>query len=145
MAGPIDPSLPGFYAIGVNTGTGPASFASIGLPGVRFNQVIAVQKAGTAVVSGSSLPAGSVTIVGDLLSVVVPLSLLPSTGFAPEAYGFNIWPRSGAGGTEVISDFAPDNATVAAAVPEPAGWMMMILGFGVLGIRMRSRLVSKPA
>ncbi|WP_253200969.1 PEPxxWA-CTERM sorting domain-containing protein [Sphingomonas quercus] len=139
MAGAIDTSLPGFYAIGVNTGTGPNSFASIGLGGVRFNQVIAVQKAGTATVSGNSLPSGAVTISGDLLSVLVPLSLLPSTGFAPEQYGFNIWPRSGAGGTEVISDFAPDNATLAAAVPEPATWATMLAGFGVLGLALRRR------
>jgi hypothetical protein len=147
MAGAIDASLPGFYAIGVNTGTGLNSFAAIGLAGVRFNQVIAVQKAGTAAVSGNSLPAGSVTIAGNLLSVVVPLSLLPSTGFDPETYGFNIWPRSGAGGTQVISDFAPDNATVsaAAAVPEPASWIMMMVGFGALGARMRRRPVLKPA
>jgi hypothetical protein len=131
----------------VNTGTGPNNFAAIGLAGVRFNQVIAVQKAGTAVVSGNSLPAGSVTIAGNLLSVIVPLSLLPSTGFDPESYGFNLWPRSGAGGTQVISDFAPDNATIsaAAAVPEPASWLMMILGFGLLGARMRGRRVLKPA
>jgi hypothetical protein len=144
MAGAIDPTLPGFYAIGVNTGTGPNSFASIGLGGVRFNQVIAVQKAGTAIVSGNSLPAGSISIVGDLLSVVVPLSLLPSTGFTPDFYGFNIWPRSGAGGTEVISDFAPDNATVSSSVPEPATWSMMLLGFGALGATLRHRRVLKP-
>jgi hypothetical protein len=145
MAGAIDPNLPGFYAIGVNSGTGPNNFAAIGLAGVRFNQVIVVQKAGTAAVSGNSLATGSVTIAGNLLSVLVPLSLLPSTGFDPESYGFNIWPRSGAGGTAVISDFAPDNATVAAAVPEPASWLMMIVGFGLLGFQMRRRPVLKPA
>lgn len=146
FAGVIDPSLPGFYAIGVNTGTGPNSFASVGLGGVRFNQVISVQKAGTAAVSGNSLPAGSVSIVGDLLSVIVPLSLLPSTGFTPNLYGFNIWPRSGAGGTEVISDFAPDNATVSSSsVPEPATWFMMGLGFGTLGVMLRHRRALKPA
>jgi hypothetical protein len=145
MAGAIDATLPGLYAIGVNTGTGPNSFASIGLAGVRFNQVIVVQKAGTAAVSGNSLPAGSVTIAGNLLSVLVPLSLLPTTGFDPESYGFNIWPRSGAPGNGAISDFSPDNATVAAAAPEPASWLMMIVGFGLLGFQMRRRPVLKPA
>jgi hypothetical protein len=100
--------------------------------------VIVVQKNGTAAVSGTPLAAGSVTIAGNAFDVRVPLSLLPSTGFTPNHYGFNIWPRSGAGGLEVISDFAPNNATIA-PVPEPAGWAMMIVGFGAIGGAMRRR------
>jgi hypothetical protein len=136
MAGMIDPSLPGFYAIGVNTGTGINNFAAIGVPGVVFNKVIAVQKAGTAAISGVALPTGSVTISGKKLSVIVPLSMLPSTGFRPTQYGFNIWPRSGTtGGNAVISDFAPDNAT--ASVPEPSAWLLMIAGLGAAGFALR--------
>ena len=137
MAGAIDPSLGGFYAIGVNTGTGPNNFSAIGEAGVRFNQVIAVRKDGTGNVGANNLAPGSVTIGGNLLSVLVPLSLLPSTKFAPEHYGFNIWPRSSTvGGTAVISDFAPDNATLAAA-PEPATWATMVIGFGLCGAALR--------
>lgn len=142
MAGAINPLLGGFYAIGVNTGTGAGPFGPIGAPNVLFNRVIAVQKAGTATIGGVPLAAGSVTIGGNALSVVVPLALLPSTGFAPNHYAFNIWPRSGPGGFEVISDFAPDNATLA-AVPEPASWAMMVGGLGLLGgalRRQRARL-----
>jgi hypothetical protein len=145
MAGAIDTTINDLYAIGVNTGTGPASFASIGLPGVSFNQVIAVRKDGTASIGGTALSAGSVTIAGNALSVVVPLSLLPSTGFNPEQYRFNIWPRSavvlapGQPGAGVISDFAPDNATLAVAAPEPAAWALMIAGFGLTGAMMRRR------
>lgn len=146
FAGTIDPSLPGFYAIGVNTGTGAGPFASIGAPDVRFNQVIAVQKNGTAAIGTTSLVDGSVTIGGNALSVVVPLSMLPTTGFDPMHYGFNIWPRSGAGGLEVISDFAPDNATLAAAagaVPEPAAWSLMLGGFGLVGGTLRRQRLSR--
>jgi hypothetical protein len=143
MAGLIDATLPGFYAIGINTGTGAGPFASIGAPNVLFNQVIAVQKNGTATIGGTALAPGSVTIGGNALSVVIPLSLLPTTGFDPLHYGFNIWPRSGAtGGLAVISDFAPNNSTVAAAagaVPEPANWMMMLGGFGLIGGALRQR------
>ena len=142
MAGVIDASLPGFYAIGVDTGTGPSNFASIGLPGVRFNQVIAVQKDGTARIGATSLAAGSVVIGSNALSVMVPLSLLPSTGFDAPNYAFNIWPRSGAGGTSVISDFAPDDRTVSSlalsAAPEPATWLSMLLGFGLCGFALRA-------
>ena len=139
FAGNIDPSLPGFYAIGVNTGTGTGPFASIGAPDVLFNQVIAVQKDGSATIGATALSAGSVTIGGNALSVMVPLSLLPSTGFDPAQYGFNIWPRSGTtGGLGVISDFAPNNATLAAAaVPEPAAWSLMLGGFALIGGTLR--------
>ena len=143
MAGTIDTSLPGFYAIGVNTGTGAGPFAPIGAPNVLFNQVIAVQKNATANIGPNALAPGSVTVGGNALSLVVPLSLLPSTGFDPEHYGFNIWPRDGVHtGLAAISDFAPNNATVAAAVPEPASWAMMLGGFGLIGGAMRRRRIQ---
>ena len=139
--GAIDPSMPGFYVIGANTGSGTGPFGSIGAPDIKFNQVILVQKNGTATIGGVALDAGSVTIGGNALSLIVPLSLLPSTGFSPGRYGFSIWPRSGAGGAEVISDFAPDNSPLA-AVPEPAAWSLMVGGFGLIGGAMRRRRPS---
>jgi hypothetical protein len=146
FAGPIDPSLPGFYVIGVDTGTGAIRpFGSIGEPNVVFNQVIVVQKDGSAVVSGNPL---SATVVGNLFTLSVPLALLPSTGFAPGDFGFNIWPREGATvtGNNQITDFAPNNALLTAngalltpAVPEPSTWLTMIMGFSLLGAAMRLR------
>jgi hypothetical protein len=38
----------------------------------------------------------------------------------------------------VISDFAPENRTLSAAVPEPSTWAMLLLGFGFVGGAMRS-------
>jgi hypothetical protein len=146
MAGAIDPSRFGLYAIGVNTGTGTnAPFANVGNPDVVFNQVIAVFKTGAVSVGGNPLTAN---ISGASLSLVVPLSLLPTTGFQPARYAFNIWPRNGGDPSDnfQISDFAPDNATLAAA-PEPAAWAAMLLGFGVLGgvLRARRRPAAAPA
>ena len=142
FAGAIDATLPGFYVIGVNTGTGTGPFGSIGAPGVLFNKVVVVQKDGTAKVGATSLAAGSVVIGGNALSVMVPLSLLPTTGFDPAHYGFNIWPRSGSvGGLAVISDFAPNNSTLA-AVPETATWSLMVGGFGLIGGTLRRRRTS---
>ena len=143
MAGTIDSALPGFYVIGVNTGTGTiAPFGSIGAGNVRFNQAVIVQKSGAATVGATPLTA---TISGDMLSLVLPLSLLPSTGFEPGHYSFNIWPRSGTvGGLATISDFAPDNSDLSAA-PEPASWAMMLGGFGVIGGAMRRRRVARPS
>jgi hypothetical protein len=82
---------------------------------------------------------------GNQFIVSVPVALLPSTGAAPSSYGFNIWPRFGATvtGNAQISDFAPDNALLSAngllPVPEPATWLMMLLGFGLIGGIMRFR------
>lgn len=143
FAGAIDPATPGFYVIGVNTGTGTGPFGSIGEPNILFNQVAVVQKAGTAAIGATPLAPGSVTIGGNALSLVVPLSLLPSTGFDPMHYAWSIWPRSGSvGGLATISDFAPDNATLAANVPEPAAWSLMVGGFGLIGGALRRRRPS---
>ena len=151
FAGAIDPSLAGFYVIGVDTGVGAIRpFGNIGEPNVVFDQVIVVQKTGSAVLSGNALKA---TVVGNLFTLSVPSAFLPSTGFAPQDFGFNIWPREGSTvtGNNQITDFAPNNALLTPtgalltpAVPEPATWLTMILGFGLLGGAMRLRR-GKPA
>ena len=64
------------------------------------------------------LAAGAITISGPDLTAVIPLSMLPSTGFAPADYHFNLWPRDGLGTNDQIADFAPDASTF--AVPEPS-------------------------
>ena len=141
FAGLIDTAKLGFYVIGANTGTGTNSFAAIGLGNVRFNQAIVIQKDGSAAIAGVALPAGSVTIAGNGFTALVPLSRLPPTGFVPADYGFNLWPRTavaGITGNAAISDFAPNNATIASS-PEPSTWAMLVLGFGAVGIAMRRR------
>ena len=145
LAGAINPALPGLYVIGVNTGTGViAPFANVGAPNVIFNQALVVQKTGT-VGLGANPNALTATIDGDAFSLLVPLSLLPTTGFAPGQYGWNIWPRNGLGGDNTqISDFAPNNATLQ-AVPEPASWALMLFGFGALGAALRRRRTATTA
>ena len=143
MAGDIDRRKPGLYVIGVNTGTGTIRpFAGIGAPDVIFNQAIIVQKTGAATVGGNALTAA---VFGNILTVMVPLARLPSTGFAPREYGFNIWPRNGLGNNNQISDFTPDNTTLSAAVPEPASWALMIAGFGLAGGLLRRRPLQAAA
>ena len=142
LAGDINPATAGFYVIGVNTGTGViAPFASVGAPNVIFNQAIVIRKDGSGSIGATALDASTITISGNIFTVRVPLALLPTTGFAPGDYGFNLWPRVAVGNNNQISDFAPNNANISAngAVPEPATWAMMLVGFGGVGMAMRRR------
>jgi hypothetical protein len=148
LAGDVNTSLPGFYVIGVDTGRGAnAPFGNIGEPDVVFDQVIVVQKNGTAMLGANSL---TTLLSGNEFIVSVPVALLPSTGFAPQNFGFNIWPRFGSSvtGNSQISDFAPNNTllTSLGLLPEPATWLSMILGFGLIGGAMRfRRWADRPA
>jgi len=149
LAGDINPALAGFYVIGVDTGAGAIRpFGGIGEPNVIFDQVIVVQKNGTATLGANSL---SVLLAGNEFIVTVPVALLPSTGATPANYGFNIWPREGSTvtGNSQITDFAPNNALltvrgVVTAVPEPATWASMLVGYGLIGGALRFRR-SGPA
>ena len=141
LAGAINPATNALYVIGVNSGTGVIEpFADIGEPNVIFNQVVVVQGA-TATGAVGMIPV-TVTFGTDSFTAVVPLALLPSTGFAPQLYGFNLWPRVGLGNNNQIADFAPDNALLS-AVPEPGTWLTMLLGFGLVGGLLRFR--RRPA
>ena len=146
FAGPINPTTAGFYVFGVNTGTGTSRpFAAIGEGNVIFNQAIVIQKNGTGTIGATALSPSSITISGNSLTALVPLSLLPSTGFSPLQYGFNLWPRIGSGSNSQITDFSPENATLAISpAPEPATWASMLVGLTGAGgwARRRRKLVG---
>lgn len=136
-AGAIDPATAGFYVIGVDTGLGAnAPFGSIGAPNVIFDQALLIQKSGAATLAGANV--GTASIVGNSASINLAATLFPSTGRAAGAYGFNIWPRSGAAGNGAVSDFAPNNGLLS-AVPEPRSWGLLLLGFVGIGLAMRGR------
>jgi hypothetical protein len=140
FAGTINPAVtPGFYVIGVNTGSAasPGSFAGIGAPGVLFNRVITIQKSGVTNLSGLTA-----NISGNAFALDVPLGRLAPTGFTPYQYGFNLWPRGAGTGSAAISDFAPNNATIT-GVPEPMSWALMLVGFAAVGSLLRAR--RRPA
>jgi hypothetical protein len=92
-------------------------------------------------VSKTDLAAGSVTFSGDTINVVVPLSLLPGQGATVADYGYNIWPRlNGIQSNALVASFLPsDHDFNASAVPEPAAWALMIMGFGMAGGMVRAR------
>jgi hypothetical protein len=141
FAGAINPANVGRYVIGVSTGPGGnAPFGSIGQGNVRFQQTVTVQKNGTGTVGAVALAAGAVTINGNAFTALVPIALLPTTGYTFESYGFNLWPRNGGTGVAAISDFSPENSLLAVGnIPEPSTWLTMLVGFGAVGGAMRAR------
>jgi hypothetical protein len=147
LAGAINTASSRVYVIGVDTGAGAVHlFDDIGESNVVFDQAVVVSENGSAGLFGG--PALTATISGRTFSVTVPLSLLPSTGFAADHYGFNLWPRLALppAGNEVVSDFSPQNALIT-GVPEPSAWAVMALGlFGLGGVlRARRRLARDAA
>jgi PEP-CTERM motif len=145
MAGPISSlatTVPGaLFVWGLDRGAGTQRFLagspSIGA-GVSFDSVLALQLTGAAafndLTAGTSTPlaAGSVQISGATITAELPVSFAPSKGLDPRSYGFNLWPRSGAGQNVQIADFAPDASVFTATqVPEPAS--LALLGTAVFG------------
>ncbi len=139
------------FVWGVDRGAGTARFVtamptatnpSIG-SNVLFDAVLAITPAtGRAVVNllnGTAIPlsAADLTISGDTINALLPASLLPSNGFAPSAYTFDLWPRVGAGQNSQIAQFAGVTNSVnpinigATLVPEPGS--LAILG-GILSL-----------
>ena len=144
LAGDIVPANNALYVIGIDTGTGAIRpFADIGEANVIFNQVIILNGAtGTATLGSTTLTS---SITGNAFSILLPGGLPTSTGATPPQYGFNLWPRLGLGNNNQISDFGPQNDLLrVAAVPEPASWGLMLLGFGAIGTAMRRRRREQP-
>ena len=150
LNGPVGASG-SLYVFGINRGAGTARFAggspSVGAS-VLFDAVAVLFPDGTGRIATfpaagaptiTNLP-GAVTVSGNTISGTFALSLLPSTGFDPTNYTYTLWSRQrvnpAADGTNAeIADFAP--AVLATAVPEPGSWLMMLLGFGVIGTLLR--------
>jgi PEP-CTERM motif len=143
------------YVFGVNRGAGTARFGAAA-PGVTFDAVVVVNPAGSSSINlfdgnpAQTLPTGAFQSFGSTVIGTVAGSLLPSTGFAPTAYTWNLWPRApGISGVAGIPDFAPDNSMVGATnltpVPEPGTWALLAGGLALLGLRARRQRAQAGA
>lgn len=114
MNGAIGTTTIGVYVWGVDRGVGTARFGDIAT-GVHFDAVVIARPDGTGSVRdfttnvATPLPAGSVVIAGNSLTVRVPAAMLPPQGFSLARYTVAFWPRSGLVSNEQIADFSPDN------------------------------------
>lgn len=153
--GSIGSTAGSLFVWGINRGQGTPRLTfgspSVGA-GVLFDAVVVMFPDGTlrVVTIPSAGPptinviAGGTSVAGGTLSSTIPLALLGSTGFLPADYTFSLWSRArvnpAVDGTNAeIADFLPNSGSmVARTVPEPATWLTMLLGFGVVGGILRS-------
>jgi hypothetical protein len=142
LNGSIGSTTGSIFVWGVNRGSGTARL-TFGTPsvgaGILFDSVIVMFPDGTLRVVTFPLAGaptinvigGGTGVAGDMLSATVPLALLGSMGFALD------------GTNAEIADFLPGSIE-ARAVPEPATWLSMLLGFGVVGSVIRRRRKTNP-
>jgi hypothetical protein len=156
LAGTPGTTAGALYVWGVNRGGG-APRLTFGSPavgsGVLFDAVAVMFPDGlgrVAVLPPAGPPTitnlpGLVSIDGNTISASFSASLLPGAGFAPEDYAFTLWSRARVnplvdGTNAEIADLSP---SLRAAVPEPATWALVILGFAGAGAALRRRRLSE--
>jgi hypothetical protein len=154
--GTVGTTVGSLFVWGVDRGSG-APRLTFGSPsvgaGILFDAVIVLFPDGTLRVVTIPLAgaptinqfAGGAVVNGDTLSATVSAALLGSTGFAPEDYNFSLWSRARVnplmdGANSEIADFLTSSGALQArAVPKPATWLTMLLGFAVSGMAIRRR------
>lgn len=159
MDGTIGTTPGTLFVWGINRGSGTPRL-TFGSPsvgsGILFDAVVVMFPDGTLRVVTFPLAGaptigvipGGTAIAGGSLSATVPLALLGSMGFAPEDYVFNLWSRTRVnpaldGTNAEIADFLASSQE-ARAVPEPATWLTLLLGFGIIGAVMRKARRAMP-
>lgn len=148
--GAVGASTGSLYVFGINRGGGIERF---GIP-VAFDALAVLFPDGLGrivIFPTAGAPAitplgGAVTVDGSTISGLFPLALLRPNGASVENFSFTLWSRlrvnpAADGLIGEIADYAPGAGTFG-AVPEPATWTMLILGFGGAGALARRRRVA---
>jgi hypothetical protein len=116
--GVINPNVRATYVIGVDrSGSLPAG-PFPGRPNIRFDATVKINivpgQSPTVVVTDlankttTTVQDPALRISGRQFQVVIPGSLLPSTGLTPSHYRFDLWPTDGLPGSTNIPSFAPE-------------------------------------
>jgi len=136
-----------FYVWGIDRGLNIAPFGAF-RPGVLFDAVVISDPTlnlnfvlDLTTMVQTALPASDVVVNGNSLTLTVPTSFLPSTGFfSLSDYLVNLWTRDGLNSADdtQIAEFAPSNSDVGVTVPEPV--TIALFGAGLAGaVAMRRR------
>lgn len=153
LNGPVGSSPGSLFVWGINRGAGIPRLNALSTPAldptVLWDSLAVLLPDGTLRVV-TFPPAGAPTIIpiaggtvvnGNSISAAVPFALLPTRGFDPSGYTFQLWSRlrvnpAADGFNSEVADFGP---RLFASVPEPASWGMMLAGFGAAGLCARRR------
>ena len=128
--GVIDPNVRATYVFGVDRNghlpTGPFP----GRPNIRFDATIVIKivpgQSPTVTVTdlanktSTTVQDSALQISGKKIGVVIPGSLLPSTGLAPSHFRYNFWPEDGLAGSTNIASFAPESHDIQVGVAHRA-------------------------
>jgi hypothetical protein len=156
MNGAVGSSPGSLYVWGINRGAGIPRLNLLSTPAldptVRWDSLAVLLPNGTLRVvtfPAAGAPtitpiAGGAVVNGNSISASVPFALLPTRGYDPGSYTFQLWSRlrvnpAADGFNSEIADFGP---RVFASVPEPASWALMIAGFGAIGTATRRRRIA---
>lgn len=121
MAGPILSGDNNYYVWGIQRGSATtAPFPDE--PNVKFDAVVVATVASTGATSAivnrldksPPTPVAANLTAPDTIEITIPISAVPPTtaGITAANYTWNLWPRSGVGGTPAaqIAAFIPNNA-----------------------------------
>jgi hypothetical protein len=124
--GAINPNVAATYVFGIDRSGRLPMGPFPGRPDIRFDATVViklvagqsptVKATDLATKTSTTVQGSSLHISGKKIQVVIPGSLLPSTGLAPSQFRFDYWPADGLPGSPNIASFAPEFHDIRVAV-----------------------------